>query len=133
MIGPPGRWDLAALLIMCAALSAGCLGQHLYPPVPGPEPDRLLLAVQHVRSVSGPYDAWASAVVTRPNGSSQPVDHLQVWLRVGHLMQTAEATGRSEISVEIRLPVPASEEPKSYACASHKGRTWCAGDPAARQ
>ncbi len=118
------------LLAVCA--TAGC-GQHFYPPAAGPEPDRLLLAVQHVRSVSGPYDAWASAVVTRPSGSSQPVDHLQVWLRVGHLTQTAEASGRSEISVEIRLAAAPSEEPKSHACATHQGQTWCTGDPAARQ
>ncbi len=133
MIGFARRWEWAPLLSMSTALSTGCLGQHFYPPAVGPGPERLLLSVQHVRGLSTPYDAWASAVVTWPNGSSQPVDHLQIWLRINGKTQTAEGAGRSEISVEARPAVAPPDEVKSYACATHKGQTWCAGDPSARQ
>ncbi len=131
MVGGAQRWSLAALLALSAALGTGC-GQQFYAPAVGPGPERLMLSVQHVWSSTEPFEAWASAVVTWPNGTSQPVDHLQVWLRTGPVTHTAENLGRSEISVEARLALAPSEEPKSYACATYRGQTWCAGDPAAR-
>jgi hypothetical protein len=130
-MGSERPWLPRLAAIFLVALAPGC-GQHYYQPGP-PGPDNLRLHVQYQR-FTGARDnpVFATAVVTRPDGSSQPVDNLRIWLRTKDATDGAENVGRSEVSVETSRPVAASDSPGAYACATYKGQTFCGGDPGAR-
>ncbi|HYB74570.1 MAG TPA: hypothetical protein VED18_14445 [Candidatus Sulfotelmatobacter sp.] len=130
-MGSRRRWvaRLAAACLMAAI--PGC-SQHYYEPGP-PGPDNLRVHVQYQR-FTGARDnhVFATAVVTRPDGASQPVDTLRIWLRTKDATDVAETVGRSEVSVESSRPIAPSDAPEAYACATHRGQTFCGGDPGAR-
>jgi len=124
-------WHVLLILGFIVALAAGC-SQHYYAPG-ATGPDNLRVSVQYRWSAAPTYNIWASAFVTRPDGSYQRVDNMKIWVRTVDLKDYAENYGQSEVSVHTYRPVAPSDQPKAYACATYRGQTFCAGDQAAQQ
>ena len=131
MIGSVKRWHVLMMLMLVLAVAAGC-AQHYYQPGSA-GPDNLKVNVQYRWSTGGIGNhIFASALVTRPDGSYQRVDNLKIWVKTKDLKDYAENYGQYEVIVRTYRPVAPSDDPKAYACATYKGQTFCGGDQGAQ-
>jgi len=130
MIRSAKRWHVVMAFAFILALATGC-AQHYYQPG-GAGPDNLKVNVQYRWSGAANYHVWASAQVTRPDGSYQKVDNFKIWVKTANLKDFAENFGQSMVSVHTYRVAAPSDDPKAYACASYKGQTFCGGDQGAQ-
>ncbi len=131
MIASARRWHVVMAFAFILALATGC-AQHYYQPG-STGPDNLKVNVQYRWSMAGIGNhVYASALVTRPDGSYQRVDNLKIWLKTKDLKDYGENYGQYEVSARTYRPVAPSDDPKAYACATYKGQTFCGGDSAAQ-
>ncbi len=124
------RWYVLLVFGFVLVLATGC-AQHYYAPG-ATGPDNLKVSVQYRWSGAPTYNVWASAFVTRPDGSYQSVENLKIWVKTADLKDYSENWGDYEISVHTYRPAAPSDNPKAYACATYKGQTFCGGDQTAR-
>lgn len=129
-MGRAKRWHVLLVFGFILALAAGC-SQHYYSPG-ATGPDSLKVSVQYRWSSAPTYNVWASAFVTRADGSYQRVDNLKIWVKTADLKDYAENYGESEISVHTYRPAAPSDKPRAYSCATYKGQTFCGGDQSAQ-
>ncbi len=130
MAGSVTRWRVLVVFAFVLAVATGCAQQYYQPT--GGGPDHLALGVQYRWNYAGTYNVFASALVTRPDGSYQKVDNLKIWVKTADLKDYAENYGESQVSVHTYRPTAPSDNPKAYACATYKGQTWCSGDQSAK-